>query len=143
MRAADRCWCDFSSNFFEPFNVTRWEETSVQKLKEELERQQRIEDAKEREQGLKGKATAGGSEMPRTIAPAPTSRSKSRYSGSQIIWSLFNPLRSSLRSGEPDSGATELQNGTVPLPKRQFLRKEYDLRPYGLDLVVDFGWTRE
>ena len=33
----DRCWCDFSGGLFEPFNTTRWEANSVEKLARELE----------------------------------------------------------------------------------------------------------
>ena len=32
----DRCWCELSMGFFEPFNSTRWEWNTVEKLREEL-----------------------------------------------------------------------------------------------------------
>ncbi len=39
IRAADRCWCDMSSgSFFDPFNVTRWEHNTVNRMREDLEK---------------------------------------------------------------------------------------------------------
>ncbi|KAI0762607.1 hypothetical protein C8Q74DRAFT_1291276 [Fomes fomentarius] len=40
---ADRCWCDFSSGFFASFNTTKWEELSVTRLKETLEKEMAAE----------------------------------------------------------------------------------------------------
>lgn len=145
MRAADRCWCDFSSgNFFEPFNVTRWEETSVHKLRDELERQQKIEEAKEK-QLTKQKGRAGSeSRMPRTAAPTSGSTVGSKAkAGSQALWSLLSPLRfpfTRTASHPEEDLSTSVHNDP---PSTSFFRKEYDLRSYGLEMVIDFGWTRE
>ena len=43
----EHCWCDIASGkFFEPFNITKWEMISVERLKEEVVRRIREEDQK-------------------------------------------------------------------------------------------------
>ncbi|TRM65644.1 hypothetical protein BD626DRAFT_485428 [Schizophyllum amplum] len=37
IRPLDRCWCDLSNGFLQPFNVSRWERDSVLRLSNELE----------------------------------------------------------------------------------------------------------
>jgi hypothetical protein len=45
IRAVDRCWCDFSmGSFWEPFNVSQWEYLTVQRVRRDLERQQKDTD---------------------------------------------------------------------------------------------------
>jgi hypothetical protein len=68
----------------------------------------------------------------------------SKFSGS-ISTSLISegnqpvrPLKETLRGTEtqkPESGSSV----PSPLP---WLRRKYDLRPHGIDLIVDFGWNR-
>jgi hypothetical protein len=53
-------------------------------------------------------------------------------------------LPSPVQTGKLSSNLTET---VAPLaranePKLPRLRREYDLRPYGIDLVIDFGWSR-
>ncbi|KAJ7596614.1 hypothetical protein C8J56DRAFT_917882 [Mycena floridula] len=136
IRAADRCWCDFASGtFFEPFNVTRWEEISIHKQKFELERQQRIEDAKEREQL---------NEQPKTAAPEATPRPSSPSflkTSSKFLQSFISSPFG--RSSQKSEELSKPENATDTSTASRLLRKEYDLRQYGLDLILDFGWTRE
>ncbi len=41
---ADRCWCDLSNGFFTSFNTTKWEEQTVVRLKDTLEKQMAAEE---------------------------------------------------------------------------------------------------
>ncbi|RPD81609.1 hypothetical protein L226DRAFT_564291 [Lentinus tigrinus ALCF2SS1-7] len=56
---ADRCWCDLSHGFFAPFNNTKWEELSVMRAKENLEKEMAAEEMA-REQAMC--EAAGGEE---------------------------------------------------------------------------------
>jgi hypothetical protein len=149
IRVVDRCWCDFASgNFFEPYNVSQWERASVQKLKEDLELQQKIQESQEME--LRN-AEAESKKPPQTtitMPKTPTSRGTPRGildvirsiyydthaastplpASTPVVSDVEEPKKSSASSSEPRE----------PLP---LLRKEYDLRPYGMDMVVDFGWS--
>lgn len=61
---ADRCWCDLSNGFFAPFNTTRWEELSVTRMKESIEKELAVERrAQEKEdcQAAAGEDAAGSS----------------------------------------------------------------------------------
>lgn len=156
MRTVDRCWCDFSAGgFFEPFNVSHWEHVSVQRLKDDLEHQQKAEDAVSQTTEKVNIATET-SLMPRTPAPAP---SVARAQNANIIgidyWALFfyplysrpnyrservAPTSESSTPRPPSSSSSKSpphSNTNLPL-----IRKEYDLRPYGLGILIDFGWTR-
>ncbi|KAF8060983.1 hypothetical protein FPV67DRAFT_1512372, partial [Lyophyllum atratum] len=186
MRTVDRCWCDFSAGgFFEPFNVTHWEHVGVQRFKDDLERQQKIEEAALKEEETLKSAQAlpmptpflisSDSTMPRTAAPgspnsmprtaAPESPSPSAAftsASSRDIRSIVRLFRYALK-GDPGLSSPS-PSADVPAPRsssssfdatviptqspsyleenRPLIRKEYDLRPYGLGILVDFGWTR-
>ncbi|RDB28473.1 hypothetical protein Hypma_015098 [Hypsizygus marmoreus] len=152
MRVIDRCWCDFSAGgLFEPFNTTQWEYISVQRLKDDLERQQKIEEAALKKEGQKIPTPSSkppslylqGPDMPRTSPPKPTSTRP------HDIKSIIRLIRrgshdnsgpnssSSIPRPSSNSAATSHSEETQPL-----IRKEYDLRPYGVGILVDFGWTR-
>jgi hypothetical protein len=157
IRAADRCWCDFSTgNFFEPYNLSQWERASVQKLKMDLELQKRMAEAQELEQQKSGEesqikpaksvADPATTAMPKTPTPRGTPRGIL-----DILWSIYQDTDSVSRTPSPESTpavpdtakswrpsalSTEAQE-RLPL-----LRREYDLRPYGMDMVIDFGWSQ-
>ena len=153
IRAVDRCWCDFSmGSFWEPFNVSQWEYLTVQRVRRDLERQQKDADAV---------LTANVTQIPKSIndnmsAPDQTLLSPSNYTVStSAFWSwLMNfPQRSQrastaeTRETEPSSLPVEAQNTTsAPQTTRPSnlpsIRQEYDLRPYGIGLIVDLGWSR-
>lgn len=164
----DHCWCDLSSGkFFEPFDMTRWEVESVVRLKEELQTQHRQEQAKieEAEQGQQE------SEAERDVQ-TPPDNVKGNAVGASLsaaakVSSMIDQLFSFLHvtevppavgtpvsadapseaiaptpaeSSEPIPSPTTLPVPSTPLP---LIRREYDLRPYGFEMVVDFGWTRQ
>ncbi|GLB36556.1 hypothetical protein LshimejAT787_0308440 [Lyophyllum shimeji] len=168
MRTVERCWCDFSAGgFFEPFNVTHWEYMSVQRLKDDLERPQKMEEAalKQKENFKTAQAspvptpvpasldslmprTAAAEpakSMPRTTAPespSPSTAPKSGDPGSPSPPPSPPPDPFAPRPSASDAAVTPIRSplhveGNLPL-----FRKEYDLRPYGLGMLIDFGWTR-
>jgi len=163
MHVADRCWCDFSAGgFFEPFNVSHWEHISVDRFKVDLERRQETEEnmKSEREQDLVDKTALSGldagnlatqtdSKMPRTAPPEVGGTIWSRL---QIFRRKFDSPLPSVHIPLPESKPShDLPSKpdirqTAPYAAAQeglpLLRKEYDLRLYGLDVVIDFGWTR-
>ncbi|KAG6814440.1 hypothetical protein H0H92_007444 [Tricholoma furcatifolium] len=165
VQAVDRCWCDFSAGgFFEPFNVTHWEYVSVQRLKEDLEQKQKEDSAllnKENVPSANSSITASTSStgsMPRTVAPAPSSLPASVIpkNASRDLRSIFSLLQYAFK-GDPSvksslipapvSPPVEVTHSPIrptldPEEKFALIRREYDLRPYGLGILVDFGWTR-
>lgn len=169
MRTVDRCWCDFSvGGFFEPFNVTHWEYVSIQRLKDDLERQQKAEEAASKTEAEQKKANLPspstsslrytGLIMPRISPPSDTS-SPGPNTISLSVKSLFRLFRDSMkRASLPapipsgDTYQAHVSPSSIPDSKTQprppddhgqypLIRKEYDLRPYGVGILVDFGWT--
>ncbi|KAJ7198925.1 hypothetical protein C8J57DRAFT_1270191 [Mycena rebaudengoi] len=155
MRTLDRCWCDFwAGGFFEPFNVSKWERSSILKLADELERVHKAELAelqtmeKDEEVSLDTNTIVT---MPRTAAPSPSAppsvRKKSPVRGAVAsVWNLISPYLAAVRPRPELTPLFNMDNVTSSAPeppkKLPALRWEYDLRPYGLGLVIDFRWTR-
>lgn len=97
MRTVDRCWCDFSAGgLFEPFNVSHWERISIQRLKDDLERQQKHDESSSlatESAELASSTTITTPHMPRTPAPAPVTPDRSKFIANSIdIWSLLRPF---------------------------------------------------
>ncbi|KAF8887772.1 hypothetical protein BD779DRAFT_1526078 [Infundibulicybe gibba] len=155
-----------AGSFFEPFNVTQWERVSVQRVKEDLERELQFEQnvltLEETQTTQTDPSSTKSSEMPRTPAPSPTTnrRKIARMSTSEL-WSLLQPLGKKLRlqiTSRYFSHETRAPQPTPPpkvsigtanddhkpkIPENlPLIRKEYDLRPYGVGILIDFAWTR-
>ena len=152
IRLADRCWCDVSSSrLFEPFDIARWERTSIEQLKEELER-----DAASAEQLS---SAVGGSDLSSEWGRNTTANGTGSVVESQPI--SEPPSHTSVLSTSPQPSSVNaptekssehqipteqpLSNGPpvvshVDLP---LFRRKYDLRPYGFSMILDFSWTRE
>ena len=154
----DRCWCDFSNGLFEPFNTTRWEVNSVEKLARQLEVKMLEESGREREDDAVEVEVESASS-----AGVPVDESKATPSPSLGIlgnvWpftraSPHNEPSPSLSSRPPSTNETAGRASQAEQRQRQAhsstplqklfpgLRREYDLRQYGFDVVVDFGWSR-
>ena len=140
MRAVDRCWCDFSGNFFEPFNVSHWEYLSIQRVSQDLLRQEKSNESNERT----------GQQEAQLVLPARGLGFSLKPSHSHKFWSLFSypserrksELSSNLKHTNPQTWSP---TATFPLPPPPSLagrppQWEYDLRPYGLGMIVDLGW---
>jgi len=160
IRAADRCWCDLTSGaFFEPFNVSHWEYLSVQRLKDSLEKRQKASDVL-----LRGFMEARDT-LKRDLHPR-----GGETSVSHKIWSVMKDISpgfynsfsnymfhsemasEGVPSGDvapPSPSVSEVLgvNDTLVVAKAgptdlPLMRKEYDLRPYGFHMVLDFSWSR-
>ncbi|KAJ4485504.1 hypothetical protein J3R30DRAFT_3439978 [Lentinula aciculospora] len=138
IQPADRCWCDLSTaGFFEPFNTSQWERLSVEKLRNSLERQQKIEER------IKQQFEPHVAENDtQTVIHVPTARVNAT-SIAKGIWSL---LRSRSLPDPLPSLAAELDTRTflepvldIDPPPLPLFRREYDLRLFGVGLVLDFG----
>ncbi|KAJ7071369.1 hypothetical protein C8F01DRAFT_1206884 [Mycena amicta] len=135
VRTLDRCWCDvWTSGFFEPYNVSQWEESSILRLATELvaAHKTQVEPVAETETVTSTQGNVHES-MPRTAAPESTARGMMRGMWKRVSW----PRRR--RAVQPVVVLEPPQTETTLLSP---LRWEYDLRSHGLGLVIDFAWTR-
>ncbi|KAF9056429.1 hypothetical protein BJ165DRAFT_1433369 [Panaeolus papilionaceus] len=151
IRPVDRCWCDFSNGFFEPFNVTQWDIASVHRLKRQLDRQN-IAAAERNTTNLSTSnitTTTAEPELP------PKALFNRPYS---ILSTLYRLVYFTITESPPhplDTTASQqsLQHDTPPTPSHSqvespsstlntlpYLRTKYDLRPYGLGIVIDLSW---
>lgn len=147
MHAVDRCWCDFSAGgFFQPFNVSHWEYASVKRLSLELERQTDNSTLKK----VGGSNGAQEADLvintTQTLPPSP----EPIQHGQKKFWWLRSPFASKQSpTGEvlptPGTNSHEqesMQPSSLPSPEAPpLLRKDYDLRPYGFGVTVDFAWS--
>jgi len=153
IRLADRCWCDVSSSrLFEPFDIARWERTSVEQLKEEIERDAASAAQLSSGDGELGSLNKNGHNS--SAASGTGSIAESQISVSEL------PSHTSIlsTSTEPSSIGPPIEQSSthqipgppssngppvVPSVDLPLFRRKYDLRPYGFSLILDFGWTRE
>lgn len=150
VRVADRCWCDFASGLFEPYDVQKWERDSIQKAVAHIERQWK--QSLEPDSDISANATATAE--PSHLEPQRTSTSKvSSIRLSSIFRSLFsgrsNKSKSSQMSTPPTDTTTPPETPTEPsvieysMPAEPLLAPgQLDMRPFGFDLVFDFRWSR-
>ncbi|KIM52343.1 hypothetical protein SCLCIDRAFT_565733 [Scleroderma citrinum Foug A] len=136
IRVADRCWCDFASGVFEPYDVQKWERDSVERAVADLEKRH-----KER--------TAGVSDE--TVHTATQVDGEESFS---LFRSLFNGRGSSALLSTETSGALDPPDtpasSQLALPTPQpalpevapVLPGQLDMRPYGFNAVLDFRWSR-
>ncbi|KAH8834795.1 hypothetical protein DL96DRAFT_1665898 [Flagelloscypha sp. PMI_526] len=127
----DRCWCEFSSStsspsrldsgLFDPFDSADWEKRSVDKAAKDLIAAH-----------SSAAAPADGRAHVSTTVPSATSTSvQSPTSSPKGLWSLL------LRFKEEEPTPPKEVEVKKPVPKWV-----YDLNHYGLNLVIDFRWSR-
>jgi hypothetical protein len=152
MRVIDRCWCDFSTtSIFEPFNISSWEYASVMRIKENLEQQNQPEDVPQTEPEVPSNDTVSG-----TSDSMPLTTTSAVFRGGWLPkFSLYyhEPEASSNDDPplpEPEAPLADqppIPDVEVPTPisnpneKLPFFRRKYDLRPHGMDMIIDFGWS--
>ena len=121
---ADRCWCDLSNGFFSPFNTTKWEELSVVRLKDSLEKDMAAEkdesekrrcEENDAEDGTESAACAEGlRDQPSNSTTAAATPDKG-LEGRLTFWDLFRaskristplPLNGSSTDGDSASPST-------------------------------------
>ncbi|KAI0757384.1 hypothetical protein C8Q80DRAFT_1282358 [Daedaleopsis nitida] len=120
---ADRCWCDLSNGFFASFNTTKWEELSVVRLKDSLEREMTAEKkARERDEC----EAAAGEEVAQSLAcndgqkesdaPVPTPKPGIRLTLPELyIWQAFQALRpKSTHASAPPSTTSSVEDPQPP-----------------------------
>ncbi|KAF8499023.1 hypothetical protein F5888DRAFT_1686973 [Russula emetica] len=152
IRLADRCWCDVSSSrLFEPFDIARWERTSIEQLKEEIERDaasaEQLSSAV-RESDLSNEGGRNPSATNGTGSSIVESQNSISVPPSHTSVLSTSPQPSSVNTPAEKSSTHQIpaeQNGppVVPHVDLPLFRRKYDLRPYGLSMILDFGWIRE
>ncbi|KAH7883974.1 hypothetical protein F5I97DRAFT_1930186 [Phlebopus sp. FC_14] len=171
IRVADRCWCDFASGVFEPYDVQRWERDSVERAVAEMERQwkARFERDAEVDVGAKTNGTVVevdlGTPTPSTLdeqqdrGPVAQPDSGVGKETLSILRSLFSkrypkdeplPTSSSSVFGPSDACPSspaphvETEPSHVPtLPVQSSLSPwQVDMRSLGFDVILDFRWSR-
>lgn len=149
IRAADRCWCDFTNGaFFEPFNVSHWEFLSVQRLKDSLEKKHKPSEEPLQEHLRELPDPLGGLN---SIHNPGNSTLFSVWSTLKMLSSsIYRPFSNYMESDEvmpsepsslPETSHSEgipLDADIKPLP---LIRKEYDLERYGFNILLDFSWS--
>ncbi|KAI0719148.1 hypothetical protein C8T65DRAFT_736841 [Cerioporus squamosus] len=101
---ADRCWCDLSQGFFAPFNTTKWEELSVRRVKESLEKEMVAEErVREKQQceaaGGEQDVGSGTCEIPEDETAVPEATpSPSLSFPESLIWRVAQRLRARART---------------------------------------------
>ncbi|KAF8203764.1 hypothetical protein BJ912DRAFT_1018482 [Pholiota molesta] len=165
MHVVDRCWCDFSvGGFFEPFNVSHWEDVSITRLGQSLGRQQQLEDDARAQEELDDRnRTAQEQRSAVALVPATSATPALGFWSRLKQLTEKSPDSSSLSSAdqelslmpstadipqstdailaEPTSTNAQFQATPTSDSRFSFLRQEYDLRPYGLGMVVDLRWS--
>ncbi|EIN13434.1 hypothetical protein PUNSTDRAFT_139978 [Punctularia strigosozonata HHB-11173 SS5] len=149
LELCDRCFVDFagSESVFEPFNVTRWEWRSVEQLKADLERREREYWERVRsEAGEDGSPTELDRAAPDDGTGATAARTRSGTWRGAFSWLKGSSIGQPVPGGEPSPAPREAAAPSdatrEPAQKLPWLRKEYDLRPFGFDIILDFGWSR-
>ncbi|KDQ54822.1 hypothetical protein JAAARDRAFT_71624 [Jaapia argillacea MUCL 33604] len=202
VRLNDRCWVDWSfGGFFEPYNLTQWEEISLFRMKDELEKRDKDtigEDAAQEEAEHILAVLNGTSFLEEEeVAPSPEPEVEPQFDDAEpendtlttritiasFIRSMYRKSASPPQSAphpppsppEPISltidtpvqeataaplplkaeSVSDSPTKTIPpdtsLPPRNYVpwselpwfRREYDLKPLGFDLILDFGWSRQ
>lgn len=141
--------------------MTRWEHASVKRLKEDLERKQRAEESAIAQKEATEVRKKEREKIPKRDTADTTIRYTKDY-GTRLLWNMLTPLRSKsanssstnvtdpvvidVADGSADSTSTPPNvNGSVdskPASNLQLIRPEYDLRPFGLTMLIDFKWSR-
>ncbi|KJA29358.1 hypothetical protein HYPSUDRAFT_211239 [Hypholoma sublateritium FD-334 SS-4] len=170
IRAVDRCWCDLGAGgLFEPYNISQWEHNTVRRLVKDLERDARIEDArlqKEHEarkreerdtffltkfEDYEPEAAATALPQASVEAPAPALSFWARLKlltdkAMAPSFSVSTPPPPSPPIVATEPPVQEVKRVTPPPAPAHvqdpLIRTEYDLRPYGLGMIVDLRWAR-
>ena len=155
IRAVDRCWCDLSfGGFFAPFTVSNWERVSVLRLKNELEGQQRARQLLQQSLSTEVLDTLNGTFSPNASASIPAAPTQRNATTQPLIFRLPNLKLASLRGllrrqvYEPEEPPSANAPGSGSKTNADLSRgyiasaQELDLRPYGIDIVIDYNWAR-
>lgn len=152
VRAPDRCWCDFSNGaFFEPFNVSHWEYLSVLRLKDSLEKRQKSPDDdslhqlpvhSDLEHNPRTSALSNVWSALKMLSPSIYRPFSSYMVPSEHHELIISSDPSPLLPQTPHPDDTPLSVPDADVKRLPLIRKEYDLEPYGFNIVLDFSWSR-
>lgn len=132
--------------------MSEWEFASVMRLKNDLAMDRERGRASQRERELKkdaepernGEITGFAAPTPPPAPrPNPSTTSEKEEKGAfGVIRSAFwrAPSKAHRLPDPPSSSSAET---SPPEEARQVAHGEFDLQPYGFDLVLDFRWTRQ
>jgi hypothetical protein len=151
IRPVDRCWCDISSSgIFDPYNITYWEEASVERLKSDILSKVVVPMSGSMQMKAEQNITSSNATESIPLAPpAPTASRGFTWTNRKALWTALKVAAWPFPIGDmpppppppPSPPSTQtpepIPTDVVPLKR---LRREYDLRPYGFDIVLDFGW---
>jgi hypothetical protein len=144
IQIADRCWCDLAGGFFQPFNATQWEVNSVEGLKRRLERHMKEKGISLPTDMITTEDTAGGA--PSGIVADTESKFTVLSSSLKTMWLKLKPLSHAPHTSQ-DQWPSSSDGSAVVAPSPSSMRhtpswwKEYDLRLYGFDMIVDLRWA--
>lgn len=145
IRVADRCWCDFASGLFEPYDVQKWEMDSIQNAVAQIEKQW-----KQSLEQDNANATATAEPSPTQVEQTPNVSSVRNETLLSILRSLFS--RHSNASETPQS-PTPIADSAPPPPVKpsavqpsippepSLAPGQLDMRPLGFELIVDLRWS--
>ncbi|KAI0358972.1 hypothetical protein OH77DRAFT_1518240 [Trametes cingulata] len=155
----EHCWCDVSSGAFAPVNLTKWEEASVNRLVDNLEKDIAAERAAERRRQCEAEEAenkTNGTSCADQLPSTPPRRRRRRTFPILNLLEVFGlgpaSPRRALRKRKSDATPTQEQepnadggpkpdaNPQQPSVQLPWFRREYDLRRFGFAMVLDFGW---
>ncbi|KZV88030.1 hypothetical protein EXIGLDRAFT_751913 [Exidia glandulosa HHB12029] len=161
----DRCWCDLYDSVFQPFNTTRWEQRALvrvvrpaleeykkaRKVKEEAEaaaakeelQQAQKEQEKQKQMECQPEPRhwllRGDGPLTRFIVDRLVGEPRCKTTPSSIAPDVTVTVTHThlVTVNAPSPSAAPAPAAAVqPLP---WLRRKYDLTPYGVGLILDFG----
>ncbi|TBU34843.1 hypothetical protein BD311DRAFT_793190 [Dichomitus squalens] len=123
---ADRCWCDFSNGFFAPFNATKWDELSVVRLKDSLEKdiaaEKKESDRQRCERGEGEDATVSAAcadvpgELQSNVSVLATAQNGSESEGRPHFWNIFRPFKRTPTLPPTNASSDEADSASLPAP---------------------------
>lgn len=154
----DRCWCDVTNKvLFQPFNVTQWEVDSLKFYIDEAILQQNKQAEKRTKSIIETTAPQLTNTTHQPVEPAllrtdfvnlykvVLSRWKLMFTPSNETRPSATPL-TALSPSHTISPSSEPNTTYAPLRDQTSLpwwQREYNLHPYGFDVVFEFGWNDE
>jgi len=155
IRLIDRCWCEFTTtNFFQPYDVGRWELLSIdheRKLRQKEARVEAVSVASQEGPPSPESMQVTAEVTEASMTPAETVRSLLRSPTLVVskvgkLWASWlerrSPLQVTATEDVEPSKSSKIDEPTPTPGPPPLLPSQYDLRPHGLGVVVDFGWGR-
>ncbi|TDL21261.1 hypothetical protein BD410DRAFT_310247 [Rickenella mellea] len=165
----DRCWCGIGpAGIFAPFDVERWEHASIARARRALAPPSHP-DSNTTSDAPNPSSSASTDSSVSDATPPPTSVAEEKKTPlfplahyiRNVLWPaprlsspspapIFSPSLAQPSTPPPSPTSTSTPSSPEESPPSQSLnphplprfRREYDLRPYGVGVILDFGWGR-